>query len=84
MSRRTNSPNLNGVHVTESSKKGYLAKALGKKIYKLATSVTLPSSKGFVASQPRSYIQQAKIFFSHKKLKVKITGVWSSVEWAEE
>ena len=33
------------------------AKALRKKIYKLATSVTFPSSKGFVGSQPRSYIQ---------------------------
>ena len=68
----------------KAAKRDTWAKALGKKIYKLATSVTLPSSKGFVASQPRSYIQQAKIFFSHKTLKVKITGVWSSVEWAEE
>ena len=68
----------------KAAKRDAWAKALSKKIYKLATSVTLPSSKGFVASQPRSYIQQSKIFFSHKTLKVKITGVWSSVEWAEE
>ena len=50
----------------KAAKRDTWAKALGKKIYKLATSVILPSSKGFVASQPRSYIQQAKIFFHIK------------------
>ena len=41
----------------KAAKRDTWAKALGKKIYELATTVTLPSSKGFVASQPRSHIQ---------------------------
>ena len=37
-----------------------------KKFYELAASLTLPCSKPFVASQPRSYVLQAKIFVQIK------------------
>ena len=64
-----------------------MLEVLARNFYELCTtSVTLPCWKGFVASQPRSYINQATIFFTWKiKCQLKVIGtlVSSSVDWGK-